>query len=166
MIKLEFRTAAATLVLVTYALTSPVAAQQNSDTVTFEEVQKEISETFEVIGKYTEQQRQEALDAFKASLERIDGRIDELEQRVRDNWSGMSEAARDQTAEALRELRVRRNRLSEAYGALQQGAGDAWSELQQGASRSWSELEKAWDEAEDAASAGKAEPESNKDNKG
>ena len=160
------RTAAATVALVMCALTSPAMAQQNGDAVTFEDVQKEISKTFEVIGKYTEQQRQDALDAFKASLERIDARIDELEQRVRDNWSSMSQAARDRTAEALRELRVRRNRLSEAYGALQQGTGDAWGQLRQGATRSWSELEKAWDEAEDAASAGQSEPGSSKDDKG
>ena len=162
----NIRTAVATVALLMCVLTSPAMAQQNADAVTFEEVQKEISETFEVIGKYTDQQRQEALDAFEASLERIDARINELEQRVRDNWSEMSEAARDRTAEALRELRVRRNRLSESYGALQQGAGDAWGELRQGATRSWSELEKAWDEAEDAASAGNAEAESKKDDKG
>jgi cytochrome c556 len=165
--RLHLMTAAATVALATSAFVSlPAAAQQNGDTVKFEDVQKEISETFDVIGKYGEQQRQEAVDAFKASLERIDARIDQLEQRVRQNWSSMSEAARDRTAGALRELRVRRNRLSEAYGALQQGAGDAWSELQQGASRSWSELEKAWDEAEDAASASQTEPDSKKDDKG
>lgn len=82
-----------------------------------------------------------------ATLQRLDERIDQTEARVRDEWADMSEATQEQTAAALSALRERRNRLSEAYGALSQGGGTAWNDLMTGIQDGWADLEQAWDDA-------------------
>ena len=122
-------------------------AQQSGDAASLDDVQAEFAEAFDAIGQYTAQERDAALAALDETLGRIDDQIDQLEQRVRDQWAEMSQAARERTSNALRELRTQRNRLSEAYGALGQGAGDAWGDLVTGVRAGWTELELAWDEA-------------------
>jgi len=148
-----FRAAAAALPLAALpfaaglALASPAWAQGSGEEASFEQVQAEFSEAFEAIGQYTAEERDEALAALDSTLERLDDRIEELQQRAMDEWSQMSEASREQTSEALRDLRERRNRLSEAYGALSQGTGTAWDDLIGGVRNGWSDLSQAWDDA-------------------
>lgn len=129
------------------ALSPPTWAQSDDDATRLEDVQAEFSEAFDAIGDYSADQRDEALDAIDATLGRIDDRIDDLEQRVRNQWSEMSEATQENTSAALSALRERRNRLSEAFGALSQGAGTAWQDLLAGVRTGWADLERAWDEA-------------------
>lgn len=129
-------------------LAFPNAVWAQSDSVTnLDEVQAEFAEAFEAIGDYSAAQRDEAVAELEATLTRVDDRIEALEGRVRNEWSQMSEATREQTAAALRNLRDRRNQLSEALGALSQGAGAAWDDLVQGIRNGWNDLEAAWDEA-------------------
>ncbi|MCR9112056.1 MAG: hypothetical protein NXH84_02215 [Rhodobacteraceae bacterium] len=129
------------------ALPLPVQAQQSDETTTFEDVQKEFSETFDTISEYTAQEREDALAAIDETLQRLDGRIEETEAAIRDQWSEMSQATREQTAATLKTLRERRNRLSEAVGALSQGAGNAWGDLMAGVRNGWNDLERAWGDA-------------------
>lgn len=130
-------------------LALPLAAQDGGtgDRVTAEEVQAELDEAFETIGEYSAEQREEALAAVRETLDEIDSEIARLEQRARENWADMSEATQEQTRETLEELRDRRNRLSEAYGAMRQGTQSAWDEVQEGVASAWSELKDAWDAA-------------------
>lgn len=134
------------------AVSGPAQSQQSDDSTTFEDVQAEFSEAFESIGQYSAQQRDEAMAALDDTLEQVDARIEETEEAVRNNWSEMSQAAREQTAETMRNLRERRNQLSEATGALSQGAGTAWDDLMEGVRNSWNDLQLAWDDATEAAS--------------
>jgi len=128
-------------------------AQQARDAATLDEVQAEFSEAFAAIGDFTAGQRDAALAEMEVTLRRLDERIDETEARVREDWSEMSEARRERTAAALSALRERRNRLSEAYGALSQGTTTAWGDLVTGIEDGWADLERAWDKAADAARA-------------
>jgi hypothetical protein len=59
----------------------------------------------------------------------------------------MSQETRERAAEALSALRERRNRMSEAFGALSQGSGSAWDDLLAGIRSGWDDLEDAWDKA-------------------
>lgn len=139
--------AVALVLLIVLGIAVSAAAQDTGEAASLDEVQAEFSEAFEAAGDYTAAERDEALEALDATLERLDQRIARLEDRVRDDWSNMSEAARDTTSAALADLRQRRNRLSQAYGALSQGAGTAWDDLVAGVQNGWKDVERAWDEA-------------------
>lgn len=138
--------------LFSVASVAPLWPQQSGSStdgnpVTVEKVQSELSEAFAAISAYSVQERQEALDAARSSLERIDHEIDLLEHRARENWHGMTDAAQENTSQAMRTLRERRNRIGEIYGAMSHGTQAAWGELIYGFSRAWEELKTAWTEA-------------------
>jgi len=127
-------------------------AQQSDDQTTLDEVQAEFSDAFAAIGDFTADQRDAALAEMETTLQRLDERIDETEARVREEWANMSEATQEQTSAALTDLREQRNRLSQAYGALSQGASTGWDDLVVGIQDGWADLERAWDDADAAMS--------------
>jgi hypothetical protein len=123
------------------------SAQKTEGAASLDEVQAELSEAFDAIGRYSAQERDEAIAALDRTLVRIDAEIERVERRVRNEWSEMSQAARADAAGALRTLRSQRNRLSEARGALAHGVGAAWDDLVDGVRNGWTALESAWDQA-------------------
>lgn len=131
-------------VLSVWFLAHGVAWAQSNEPITIEDVQAELSDVYSAIARYSVQERDEALDAAEQSLDRIDAEIEVLENRARENWAEMSQAARDITSDALQDLRARRNRLSEMYGAMTHGTNAAWDELIIGFTRAWDELKTAW----------------------
>ncbi len=137
--------AAATLLFATAGFSQESADQ----TTTLEQVRTEISEAFRAIGKYSIDQRDLVFSQIEQTMTRIDDEIDVLENRTRENWSEMTDEAKERRAAALRELRTRRNELSERYGALKHGAETAWEELQEGFSDAWDALSDAWQSADD-----------------
>jgi len=132
------------------AANAPIWAE-SKDRITVDDVQAELSEAYTAIGKFTLQERDDALSAVDDTLIRIDGEIDLLEQRARQNWADMSQAARNRTTAVMLRLRIRRNRLGEMYGALRFRADAAWNDLTIGLTRAWQDLEAAWDDAVDDA---------------
>ncbi len=140
--------------LVVAVIVTPRAglAQQSQDPTTLDQVQAEFSDAFDAIGDFTIDQRDAALAEMETTLERLDARTDETEARVREEWADMSQATREQTSAALTDLREQRNRLSESYGALSQGAATAWDDLMDGVQAGWADLETAWDDATTAIS--------------
>ena len=140
----------AALLLGMLAANAPIWAE-SKDRITVDDVQAELSEAYTAIGKFTLQERDDALSAVDDTLIRIDGEIDLLEQRARQNWADMSQAARNRTTAVMLRLRIRRNRLGEMYGALRFGADAAWNDLTIGLTRAWQDLEAAWDDAVDDA---------------
>jgi hypothetical protein len=134
------------------AANGPLWAQSNGR-ITVDEIQSELSEAYATIARYTLQERDNALSAVKNTLGQIDDEIEVLEQRARENWADMSDAARERTAETLQDLRARRNRLGEMYGALSHGTDAAWGELVSGLTRAWEAFAKSWEDAVENANA-------------
>ena len=112
--------------------------------IVHEEIQAELDEAFETIRAYSEDQRDEAVEAMRETLAEIDTEMARLEQRARENWADMSQATQEQTRETLDALRKRRNELSEAFGQMQAGSESAWGEVQDGVANAWSEGKDAW----------------------
>ncbi len=125
------------------ALSGPVWPQEGNETARLDEVQTEFSDAFDAIAAYSVDRRDAALDALRNAFSGIDDQIEVLDDRARNAWSQMSDATRQRTAAALRDLRDRRNDLSEAFGALSQGAGSAWDDLMAGVRAGWANLELA-----------------------
>lgn len=133
-------------------LAVPAAAQDTDTLTTSEEVRAEISEAMEAIAAYSEQEREQALAEAREALNQLDAEIERREQALRENWSEMSDAARETAEARLRDLRQARNRLGERYGALESGASSAWDELKTGFSDAWGAFSEAWSAADEDAS--------------
>ncbi|TDX26874.1 hypothetical protein [Rhodovulum visakhapatnamense] len=133
-------------------LAMPAAAQESDALTTADEVRAEISDSMDAIAAYSEQERDQALAEAREALNRLDAEIERREQALRENWSEMSDAARETAEARLRDLRQARNRLGERYGALASGASSAWDELKTGFSDAWTALSEAWSAADDDAS--------------
>ncbi|MBC7152773.1 MAG: hypothetical protein H5U22_25715 [Rhizobium sp.] len=131
------------------ALAFPAWAEEAGPLTTADEVRAEIAEAMEAIAEYSEQERDQALTRAREALNQLDAEIARREQALRENWSEMSETARDNARARLEELREARNRLGERYGALQAGARSAWDELRTGFSDAWNAFSKAWRAADE-----------------
>ena len=103
----------------------------------------------EAIGDYSVRQRDEALNEAREALDRVDAEIERQEHALRENWSEMSEAARETARNRLRDLRAARNELGERFGALQSGTREAWEDLKAGFSESWTAFTEAWEASDD-----------------
>ena len=129
-------------------LAAPAAAQDTDALTTADEVRADISDAMDAIASYTEQERDQALAEAREALMRLDAEIERREQALRENWSEMSDAARETAEARLLDLRQARNRLGERYGALESGASNAWDELKAGFSDAWNDFSEAWSAAD------------------
>jgi len=120
----------------------------SNDKTSIEDVKKETSELMETLKAYTADKRDEALEASKAAMDRLDERINTLEARVDNNWDDMNQAVRDNARASLKALRKERTDVAEWYGSMKTSSAGAWEEMKTGFSDAYSELAKAWEKAE------------------
>lgn len=143
--------AAAVVASAALAASGPAVAQTpQEERARLEAVEAEIAEAFATLDAATEEEREAALAALEDALESLDAEIARLERRSREDWERMSDAARERLARTLHDLRVRRNRLSEAYGALSREADTLWDDMVEAARDGWEAVERAWDDTLDA----------------
>lgn len=138
----------AVLVLCMVIATTPSMAQDNKVFTTPDDVRAEITQVMNAISEYSAQERKQAIAEAREALNKLDAEIERREDAVRENWSDMSEATRDNMREQLRELRQLRNRVGERFGALQTGTESAWTELKGGFTDAWDAFAKAWNKAD------------------
>ena len=154
---MTFRTAAAALAVGTILALGPATAQTGqeassaeADAIEAERVRAEVAEAIDAIKTYSLQKRDEAIAEAGDALDALDAAIEKRERSLRQNWSSMSEAAREEASETLADLRNRRDSLGEWYGALRHGAGNAWDDIKDGFSAAYSDLRSAWERADEA----------------
>jgi len=115
---------------------------------TKKEVKQEIKEAFEAVQDLTADQRDEAVKKIKVALEKLDGQIEAMENRIGKKWDQMDQAARRQTRSTLTSLRKQRNELAEWYGGLKYSSVAAWGHVKNGFLKSYESLVKAFGKAE------------------
>lgn len=98
------------------------------------------SETVESLKSYTADQREEALEAGKRTLEAMDRQIDKLEAWTSEHWGSLSDEARKQKTEALSNMRQQRSKVAEWYGGMKHSSADAWDSVKQGFIKSYDKL--------------------------
>ena len=125
----------------------PMAGAASSDSVTRGEVQKEVKEAMDAIKNYTYEKRDDALQRAKKALGELDAELARREEKLSQNWSEMSELARQQARETSAELRQRRQELAEWYGGMKHGSQRAWDEIKSGFTDAYAELKKAWEQS-------------------
>ena len=128
------------------AVAGSSAAAEDPDSAA--EVKRETSELLQALKSYGAEQRDEALQRSGAALDRLDRRIDALENRMLEQWEEMDEAARVRARDSLRALREQRTRVAEFYGSMKSGSAKAWGEIRQGFTNAYQALHDAWEQSE------------------
>ncbi|WP_052813278.1 hypothetical protein [Desulfonatronum thioautotrophicum] len=123
----------------------PETSSAASEEVDFDEVRREMRELAQTLGQYGAEQRDKALERSQPALEALDRRLKELEDALEKNWDEMSEAARERSRQAMRELRRQRIALAEKYGALKTASEGAWEQLREGFLDAFGVLNEAWE---------------------
>lgn len=122
------------------------AASENDDA---QDVKQEWHDAIETLKDYSANQRDQAVSAAKKLLATIDERIDRLERRSEDQWSQLSQDARQQRETTLRALRREREDLSEWYGGMKHSSTDAWETVKQGFVKAYDTLSNSFSRASD-----------------
>jgi flagellin-specific chaperone FliS len=125
----------------------PMAGVASSEAVTRAELRKEVSEAMDAIKNYTYEKREDALQRAKKALGELDAELARREEKLSQNWSEMSELARQRARETSAELRQRRHELAEWYGGMKHGSQRAWDEIKSGFTDAYAELKKAWEQS-------------------
>jgi hypothetical protein len=111
------------------------------------ELQREWDEAVQALKAYSATQRDQALASARDLLQAMDRRIDDMESRAADEWSGLSEALRERRKAAMQELRQQRKELSVWYGGMRHTSANAWDEVRQGFIEAYGSLSNAFDRA-------------------
>lgn len=125
-------------------LSSASCAQSDDDGTTVQDVEEETTQFLNTLRQYSAEQRDEAIDEASQALEKLDGRIMELESRIDRNWDTMSQQAREQARENLDSLRERRSELAGWYDEFRQSSASAWDEMRAGFTGAYRVMSDSW----------------------
>ncbi len=139
------------LMLALFLLSPQVfAADTSADETSAAEVKEEVAESAEAIREYSAEQRDEAVQAAKETLARLDARIEAMQAKLDENWDEMDQAARQRSSDALKALKRQRTEVAEWYGGMKHSSAEAWEDVKKGFVDSYRSLGdafgKAWDE--------------------
>jgi len=123
-------------------------AQPENGNTSIEDVKKETQDLLQTIGSYTADQKDEAIQKAKESLNKLDKGIDALEARIDKDWDKMNKAARKEARQNLKALRKQRNQVAEWYGSMKTSSADAWDHMKNGFSDAYKALVDAWEKSE------------------
>ncbi|MBU4264063.1 MAG: hypothetical protein KKC76_19600 [Proteobacteria bacterium] len=121
--------------------------QQKDGKKDIAQVQQEADDTLQAIKDYSIDKKDQVMAQAKDVLDKMDVKIDELEKQSSEKWQDMSEASREKSRQALRELRKKRNDIAEWYGGMKHSSAAAWDEMKKGFIESYHLLQKAFDKA-------------------
>ena len=130
-------------------------ADKSGEKTSIEDVRQETRELIQALKSYSADQRDEAIQKSKSTLENLDRRIDALETRIDNNWDKMNKAARENARNSLKEVRKQRTKVAEWYGSLKSSSEDAWAHMKKGFSDAYNALYDAWEKSEEEFSSGK-----------
>jgi len=113
------------------------------------EVGREVEEAVEAIKEYSADQKEAAVKKGKALLDHLDGRIEQLESRMKKDWDRMGESARKAAKSSLEAIRKQRDEVARWYGSMTKSSSGAWEEVKKGFVESYQTLSDSFDKAAD-----------------
>ncbi len=134
-------------ILVLFAGTMAHASEQRPEDKKpgMTEVKQKVGDAVQAIKQYSIDQKDQALAKAREALDKMDSKMDQLENRSREKWQQMSKASRAKTEEELRELRKKRNDIAEWYGGMKQSSARSWNKVKKGFVDSYHSLEQSFD---------------------
>lgn len=139
------------LLIASFGMVPLSLAAPAKEKTSLEDVKKETKDLIQTLKGYSVEQRDEAMQKIKVTLDDLDKRINVLEKKIDKDWEKMDKTARDKARVSLQELRKERTQVAEWYGSLKSSSVDAWegmkkvfSEAYQGFNADWEKFEKEY----------------------
>jgi uncharacterized protein YPO0396 len=117
-----------------------LAADTSGAKTTAKDVSRKADDAARAVGKYTVQQRDEALKIAKSALDEADVRMRSLDRKLEREWDQMDQAARKKARAAQKALRKERDEAAEWYGRLKDASAESWEEVKSGFIKSYESL--------------------------
>lgn len=124
----SFRANLGTTLLVVLATVAEVRA----DDAARKDMTTKVEAAVEAIKNYSIVQKDEAIKSAKTTLEDLDARLKQMEDRLDEEWNQMDNTARDTARTSIRSLHEQRTDLADWYGQLKQSSAVAWQQVKQG----------------------------------
>jgi len=124
-----------------------MAAEPESSKVTAKDVSKKADDAARAVGKYTIQQRDEAIKSARSALDDVDARMRALDRKVDREWDQMDQAARKKARAAQAALRKERDEVAEWYGGLKHSSAESWDDVKSGFVSSYQKLKASFAKA-------------------
>lgn len=122
------------------------AKTENTNT-SIKEIRKETQDLLRAIGSYTINKKDEAIVKAKDALNRLDKRINALEDKIDKDWGKMNKRAQKNARKSLRLLRKQRNQVSQWYGSMKSSSVNAWEQMKKGFSNAYKDLDDAFEKS-------------------
>jgi len=78
-----------------------------------------------MLKNYSIEKKDKSVSEVKVALEKMDARMDRMQNQIANKWDEMDQASRDMAKEIMQALRKKRNELSEWYGGIKHSSADA-----------------------------------------
>ncbi len=130
-------------------------AETSNEKTSINEIKQASQDLIETLESYSAERRDEAIEKAKAALDKMDKRIDVLEQDVDANWGKMDKAAREKARASLKALRKQRTEVAEWYGSLKSSSADAWGRAKNGFTSAYKAFHDSWEQSEKNSAADK-----------
>lgn len=78
-----------------------------------------------MLKNYSIEKKDKSVSEVKVALEKMDARMDRMQNQIANKWDEMDQASRDMAKEIMQALRKKRNELSEWYGGMKHSSADA-----------------------------------------
>ncbi|ASK35930.1 hypothetical protein CEK62_16835 [Alcanivorax sp. N3-2A] len=111
-----------------------------------ENVQAQHRDTMEDIRQYSAEQKEQAMQAARNGLDRLDARIDDASDSINDGWKELSQETRLKKQQALANLKEQRAELQADYQRLQDASADNWDAAKVRFGNAWDATRQAWRE--------------------
>lgn len=149
----SYKTACATLIVAFIGFFSVMPAfsadSPSGEKVAKKEVGQEVKEAVEAIKAYSADQKDEAVKKGKAVLDNLDGRIEQMESKIKKEWDQMGESARKTAKTSLEAIQKQRDEVAKWVGSMKQSSAGAWEEVKKGFVESYQTFHDSFDKAAD-----------------
>ena len=78
-----------------------------------------------MLKNYSIEKKDKSVSEVKVALEKMDARMDRMQNQIANKWDEMDQASRDMAKEIMQAHRKKRNELSEWYGGMKHSSADA-----------------------------------------
>jgi predicted RNase H-like nuclease (RuvC/YqgF family) len=119
--------------------------QSKSETVSGDDVKKEVKEAYEATKAYTQEQMQAVREQMETRLDEYGKEIDQLQANV----EKLGGDAKEKAEEQLAALRQKRDAVAEKVKELGSSSGNAWEQLKAGIDAAMEDLGNAYKKAAD-----------------
>lgn len=113
------------------------------ETVTTEDVKKEVGEAFETAAEFTQQQKEEYQREVERRIMEIDSKLQDIETRA----DMLKEEARNELNKEIENLEKKKADAKQKLAQLKSATGTAWEDIKTGLDKAFEDMDEAYQKA-------------------